>query len=1133
METTEELSIHIKNLLRAEFRNKLADRGTAWSMMRVNGIHPTDVVFRPNIATDLAEYGFSILRSALKLKEKNGEQQLIKNAFNASGKAFENLVRNTSEDDPNTGFFRVIAGASYHLAGYSAIAYSILNKHIEQDENNAPCEVALVSLILRDLNQLRLHIRVTLEEAGDDAAVAELMAADDYEIEDVVSNILNSSICKGLAYFDLALATGDVELLDQCQFFLNGAVKLAADTSTVTLWWIAKLTLTLTDDLWQSSLHVRLPINPPLNGEGTYPLLRELFITQLYCRKVAEVELWPSQLEAANRCTDITDDLIVALPTSAGKTRIAEMAALVTLSTNKRVLIVTPLRALSAQTERSFRKTFSPLGFSVSSLYGSSGLSSMDSDALNKRSIVITTPEKLDFALRNDADILNDIGLIILDEGHMIGKTEREIRFEILVQRLLKRDDAGERRIVCLSAILPEGENLSDLTEWMRNDEPGSPVKLSWRPTRQLFGTLEWLNGSATLYYDHKKEQPFILNFVQKTDVVGQKKSRPSSLHDLTIFGAWAFAQQGKKTLIFITQANWVEKFGEVALELVEKGYLPKLLHEPEKIARCVAVGTEWLGANHPVVKALEIGMAIHHGGLPNPFLRELEMLIAEGVITVTVASPTLSQGLNINAAVLLVPYLIRAGLPIKGEEFANVAGRAGRAFIDVEGTVLHVIYDNHQKRKSAWTNLVAAARHRLLSSGLIQVIQEVIKRLTLSRILKRDDAFEYLANSREAWFTKSNGEPADDLLALESDIDKLDAMILSLIEALDSDVEALPDLLDKALEGSFWERQIRRKNAEYSKIQLKILEARARLIWVNTTPQQRKEHFSMGVGLDTGLLIDEITESLDNDLDKADAAALTGEVENLWDALKNLAELLFKIQPFKPDNLPENWKELLLQWISGISIDIIGPRNVSYIEDLFAYRLVWGIEAIRMRRIASGWEPESTTGGAAACTENGVPLLMEAILIRAGLPSRRAAMAAIENSGANFIDRRGLSEWLESEEITELSYQVDWPSEETASIWQQFHTQMLQPELKKWIRQIFTGKVLNKDIPKDLPDGHYRLEIDDNGVAWMSTPDFVRIARFRETVKEIGQGLIYIWYERNRSHPQIIRFGEGRLIWK
>jgi len=166
--------------------------------------------------------------------------------------------------------------------------------------------------------------------------------------------------------------------------------------------------------------------------------------------------LWPSQLEAAERATNLSDNLIVSLPTSAGKTRIAEICALMTLSVNKRVLILTPLRALSAQMERIFRKTFLPHGFKVSSLYGSSGMAPADEDTFRKSEIVISTPEKLDFALRCDSTLISDIGLIILDEGHLIGPSGRELRFEVLVQRLLRRADANTRRIVCLSAILPE-----------------------------------------------------------------------------------------------------------------------------------------------------------------------------------------------------------------------------------------------------------------------------------------------------------------------------------------------------------------------------------------------------------------------------------------------------------------------------------------------------------------------------------------------------------------------------------------------------------------------------------------------------------------------------------------------------
>ena len=109
---------------------------------------------------------------------------------------------------------------------------------------------------------------------------------------------------------------------------------------------------------------------------------------------------------------------------------------------------MTPLRALSAQTETTLRITFGPLGLTISTLYGSVGTSDFAEDVLRDSNIVVATPEKLDFALRNDPGLIDDVGLIVLDEGHMIGLGEREIRYEVQIQRLLKRSDAHKRRVV-------------------------------------------------------------------------------------------------------------------------------------------------------------------------------------------------------------------------------------------------------------------------------------------------------------------------------------------------------------------------------------------------------------------------------------------------------------------------------------------------------------------------------------------------------------------------------------------------------------------------------------------------------------------------------------------------------------
>jgi len=1156
LEKSDELRAFLAKATQDGVWGRLLDRGAAWSIMRQAGVLPEDAPsLGDQIEVDLAEHGFSILRAALSLRELDGTSDLCRLAFERSGNAFESLVRNGAPEAEERGFYRTIAGAAYHLAGYSAIAYSLFGEQQVSDLNANAAEAALILLILRDLDRLRAYVKSQLLDEGNaDARVSASLEAGEIDSDEAISTILNTVVCRALAFFDFALQTGEVSLLDTAKQLLDTALDLADAAASVSLWWIVRLCRNMLDDLWAHSLHETLPSDPPEGGEERYAELRRLFIASLYARKSAELELWPSQREAAKRSTDVSDDLFVALPTSAGKTRIAEIAALMCLAGGKRVLIVTPLRALSAQTERTFRQTFSPLGFSVSSLYGASGLSAGDEDALRSMDVIIATPEKLDFALRNDASLIDDIGLVVLDEGHLIGPTEREIRYEILVQKLLRRKDAGTRRIVCLSAILPDGEQLEDLTAWIRSDVKGDPVRSSWRPTRQRFGTLVWQGDAAKLNYDLEQQGPFLARFVER--IPARKPDRtpyPRKTKDLTLFAAWRFAEQGKRTLIFSTQANWVEGYGESAVELHRRGYVPTLLDDERSVQRALEVGREWLGEQHPAVACLKLGVAVHHGRLPSPFLRELEALLAKGVLKVIVASPTLSQGLNLNAAVLLVPYLVRAGKVISGEEFANVAGRAGRAFVDVEGLVVHVILDKPTWRLSQWRGLVQSAKARTLQSGLYQIIAEIIARLAREGVLKRADAIEYLSNSRDAWKSRADAnvqlgvvDPSGEAEEEEEEkieeepmshlVEKLDATVFGLVEALDADSEDLPRLLDEALQGSLWARQIGRQDEAEQQAHKVILAARANVIWRHTTPDARKGHYAMGVGLEAGLAIDGMADVLGALLDEADAAALGDDGAALVSALAPLAARLLLIRPFMPDKrntLPADWVDLLKEWVSGTGVDVIGPERMRIIEDGFAYRLVWALEALRTRRVTLGWSSEIVSGGAAASLETGVPQLMMSMLIRAGLPSRRAAMAAIRTTGAAFVDVSGMREWLTSEEIAGLTAGGKFPTPETASLWQRFRDEMLSGAQQKWSVGRGVRALSISAADKAPAGGIYRIEIiEPDGEAWLTTPDYRRVAKFKTRVQGTWRGLLAARLKDGQRSAQIERFGPGKVKW-
>ncbi len=1139
METAEELNAFLGEMVQPDIWGRLIDRGAAWSLMRQGGTLPDGApAFGATIETDLAEYGFSVLRASLALRELGDEAGTARAGFERAANAFEALVRNGDLTSAERGHYRMIAAASYHLASYSAIAYSLF-ADAPEDMNASPAEDAIALLILRNLASMRHMVETWLrDEQHSDDAITAALAEGKLDEDDAIQLILNTSVCRALALFDFALQTGDETFVNQARTVLSIGLDLAAEAATVPLWWIIRILRNLIEDLWQHSLHQVLPTAPPAGGDENYPEFRKLFIASLFGRRTSEVELWPSQREAAARSTDLADDLVVALPTSAGKTRVAEIAALMTLSIGKRVLIVTPLRALSAQTERSFRQTFAPLGQPVSSLYGASGVSEGDEDALRTRPIVIATPEKLDFALRSDPSIIDDVGLIVLDEGHLIGPSEREIRYEILVQRLLRRADAGDRRIVCLSAILPDGDSLDDLTAWMRSDAPGDPVRSKWRPTRQRFGSVVWQGNAARLGFDLTANGPYIAKFVERIPPRGkEKRPYPRETKDLTLFAAWRFAAQNKRTLIFSTQANWVEGYGTCAVDLVHRGYLNSLIEDPSPLARALEVGREWLGTDHPAVKAMAIGVAIHHGKLPQPFLREMELLLSSGFLKVIVASPTLSQGLNLNAAVLLVPYLVRSGQDITGEEFANVAGRAGRAFVDVEGLVAHVIFDNAGYRLQKWERLVASARSRDLQSGLFQVINEVMRRLAAAGRFDDDNAFEYLANAREAWSIDDEEggggeEEADN--SFTALVEKLDATVFGLIEALDSDSADLPRLLDEALNGSLWARKIARSAENLAEAHKAILNARAQLIWRHTTSALRRGHFAMGVGLDSGLAIDTLADQLAALIDEADKAVLAGDAEKLGDALVGVASQLLTIRPFVPDDgLPVGWETTLRAWLSGVGVDVIGPDKMKLVEDAFTYRLVWGLEAIRTRRMTAGWEPDLITGGGAAAAETGVPNLMMAMLIRAGLPSRKAAMAAVESTKPAFIDSIGLRAWLVSDDVEARSAQPGWPTAETSALWRRFRDDVTGASAPKWKTRSYIRAIDLAHGQGRPPNGDYRVELDAaTHRAWIISPDFRRLVSIRRSVRDSHPALYRARFVDDDQRVHIERLGPGLPEW-
>jgi superfamily II DNA/RNA helicase len=1106
------LESRIQEAVTAGFRDRLLDMGLARGLIWHNGILPQDAPrFPATLTEDLLDFAYAVIGMALHLRTEPRDSNLLIRAFLVAGEAIEAAIHRGDPERQDLGFHRVNAAVAFHLAQYAARAYSILPSG-NTLANLSPAEGALVQLLRRSLNELhRLFSSWLLNEAHQDRTIAERLRTEvEFDEFDAFHDVLTTSFMRSLALIDHALGTGHIPSAVRAKEVLLTGVAAAADFHMVPQWWTMTLTAHLFDELWSNSLHACLPSLPSDHPDVRWNLLRRRYIQRLRYYDRASVELWPSQVIAAKRAVDLADNLVIALPTSAGKTRIAELCILRTLAARKRVVYITPLRALSAQVERDLAGIFEPLGFQISSLYGAPGIERWEFSTLSTYKIVVATPEKVDFALRNKPTVIDDVGLIVLDEGHMLGPKEREVRYEALVQRLLRRGDAGSRRIICLSALFPEAGKMTDFVAWLRRDVPGDPVHSTWRPTRQRYGWIRWEGDAARLEVKVEDEQPYVPRFVEAKrpqESSHRRNDFPQSKNELILAAAWQFAAQDKDVLIYCPRRDSVETLGRLVLKCGKQGILRPLQQVAPVVRDVIIAGREWLGTDHPAVLCLEFGVALHHGGLPRQFLNEVERLLRKGYCRVTIASPTLAQGLNLSASVLLVPSIRRGQEEISPMEFANVAGRAGRAFIDLEGLVLHIVWprDPRCQRRDIqrWQNLVSRAKASDVSSGLLQLTWNLLERIAKAADISCEDVLEYITGQNQAWdFNDIAGQRTGVTEAnWERDLASLDTVILSLLN-VDIAASDIGQKLEEELQGSLFSRQIARREANIQSMIRKFLAIRADLIWSCTSPAQRKGYYMAGLDLRGGRYLDEHLSQLVEKLLFIEEALESGNEFGIAHAAVEIAEIMFQTAPFRPSKLPANWRDTLFAWIMGMPLaDIIsfsGDGAVDFLQEGVSYRLAWAMEAARVHALAVGQTSAVQLKGSAAwAIEVGCANLAAITLLKSGLDSRETAMIAVRSTAARFKNRAEMSDWLRSTEIQHLNSNEKWPSESGRPAWRRFIDSTTRGDRMRWTeeKQVLNVEWLQSKSPP-MPGDHVIVEQDEGEEGWVFQPDYTKLGR-------------------------------------
>ena len=992
-----------------------------------------------------------------------------------------------------------------------------------------------------------------------------------------ITLLLSEQYLVSVAEALFAIAFGRRDLLDRAIAGLQRGEDATNEIGAPGPWWVFRLTRHMVWDLDSTSIRRNLPTQPPSDeginethdfdldddaadtepadgqanvaslGEdhvGAHPLqvsvgvetrwqrLRRTYVASLLRRSRAEIDLWPSQLHVVDRIFADDGDLVVALPTSAGKTRIAELCILRCLAQQKRAVYVTPLRALSAQTERILERTFAPLGCRVSSLYGSMGANDLDGDALRTSDIVVATPEKLDFALRSEPSVLDDVGVIVLDEGHMIGTGEREIRYEAQIQRLLRRTDAHNRRIVCLSAVFPDNDQLTDFVNWITDDASGGLHRENWRPTRQQFGLVTWREtGHARLDFTVGDERPFIPRFLEAKKPSGRRKREfPATQNEMTLATAWRLVDEGQTVLIFCPQRRSVTALASLVVKLHEQKLIESLAPDDAHISTAVAVGTEWFGANHEILQCLRLGVAIHHGALPGPFRREVEALLHRRILQVTIASPTLAQGLDLSASVVLFSSLHRNQELLSGAEFANVIGRAGRAFVDTEGLVLYPMFEPKESKRRNWLRLTKGTQTRALESGLLIIGTMLIEQIESGIAPRNLAAFiDYLTGSDWS-FPVSEREASTDHEAeqtWDANLRMLDTAILSVLGDEGGDAEDIVQVLADTMRDSLWERQLHRLNSNRQQALRAVIGQRTQYLWDSSTPEQRRGWYLAGLGAAAGHELTETAGTIVHLTHTAELAITQGDAQPAVDALLELAEVVFSISIFKPRSKVNDWRTLFQHWITGIPLSDADENQMDvaeFIEQDIIYLLVWGIEAARVHEFAhSNPVAQLINGSATAALETGTLSQAAAVLLRSGFDHRAAALKAVKDISADFTDSAGLRAWVG---IIDPKFANDptWPSSASRDAWVEFTRRLRISRRRHWSQYtVDLGRpTWFGEDPKD--DDLLRITGDGPGAVALWSPGFKKLGVAAINLNADRQGVL---------HAKLVAAGSVQLRYR
>lgn len=856
--------------------------------------------------------------------------------FDRAGSILEHLHRNKDHQNDISRYTLLISSLSYYCGGQISKAF-VIAKEVYIKDDTPPIGKMICLFLTRKYILLR-DVLDSMFIDSDDKLPFELSYGR------CLANVL---------YF---FEHGDFNRLDSA---IDGIAKIAQeamDNLDPGLWWVCRLSEFLLGKIRDTSLWKHIP------KLGTDSRLIQRYINNLYYTK-GITELFKTQISALDViCND--NGAVISLPTSSGKTRIAELAILRTLMADPEsaVLYLAPFRSLAYEVETDFESVFPPLEYNVSHLYGNNDFSESDRKAMDESSIWIATPEKAK-AIFRCGGFHKRISLVVMDEGHLISANERDLANEMFVEELRYKISAYGGQFLVLSAVLP---NVKDITAWLTNSEDNQFTS-NWQISSQRTGVIVGHKHVADIEWN-QEHTLFNNNFISN---IRDRKSTCAA-------AAIRLQQAFDSVLVYVPQARHGLSYAKAIYDMLDNdvvNWQDGTCDWDKFVLKCREEDPSGLLLNYA-----QKGIICHNANLPTNLRLSIERLLRKGKAKFVVSSSTLAQGVNIGISSVIFSSLNFGTGTIKKRDFWNIAGRAGRAFVDTEGRVLtYVDATDAQKFRfnlsQAW-DYMDNKQLDIVVSGLLSTLRDML------------DLFETYGLSIEQMEGVLENDGFD-IIKLEDQpvfnkLECIDDSLLSLILEQNNSIEEVSKYAESML-------VLRQAEVTYKYRLKRLLLARVRRNMRYAT--QGQSHLAY-----TGMPLAASSYLFENFASVQIALQTYAESEQGIDDILLLADQIEDIVNALPSNRIKKADKSLLNkyrryWFGGEFIAEKEAREV--VETFYSLSATWVLNSIAgyYSNVEQNEEMSAMIGKINGCMRLGLPTYSACRVFMAGIESRLAAV--------------------------------------------------------------------------------------------------------------------------------------------